>query len=268
MEKIKNDKPTYCFSLGSVLYGDIDDLIAYLALIPDEGRMVKMWERALDKRLDEYRRYYSAVNDFKDSFDEPIEVTNNVLKSAGRDLIREIDEVRNALDLNVREEFVKRWEKVFNTTDNYDMYALRAICGKRRVGKNLFMQLSDQQVEYLFEKLKKPNKYQGKTYKGTESYISGELKHFKALFDGKGVVPGLFKQITWEDNKQVFRHLVINLKHPDVSQAEMIRQASNFFIDKKGNPYKPEENRNMTVAIQSRIEEINEIIAHIKTISQ
>ena len=234
--------------MGSVLYGDIDDLLAYLALIPDEGRMVRMWERSLDKRLLRHR-YEGEADIIKVSDPESYERVTKEIMGAGQKLVEDADTVREVLGIDVSENFAKDWTNWIMEFD-YDAYALRAINGKSTgIGKGLFVKLTGQQADHIFGELKKLK------------FIEGKPEHFRSMFTGDGVFPS-FERLRWLEIKQVLLRLLFGLKHESRSNKEMALNASYFFADGNGQPIELHTWKikdDPTTAL--RVEEIERILA-------
>jgi len=77
---------------------------------------------------------------------------------------------------------------------------------------------------------------------------------------GGNVKPDDFKLIMWYKNVQLLRELLLPLKHPDISQATMEKEAGNYFVDKKGKPRplakdnpKPDPDRDHLIAIMKKL---------------
>lgn len=226
MTVISNNEPLR--GMGKVLYGDIDDLITFLALVPDEQLRVKLWERSFEKLLYQYKNL-GAIKDFE----EEVEESNNVdkqIKKDGLNLIETVEAIKEILGVKASDKFIEKWEDVFIYGGMFDLYALRALHGKRTVGENLFRTLTNEQIRDLFEAL-------------NGEYISGDVEHFRMLFSGEGIRPSLYKPLTWLKNQQILRYFCVALKRADMTEKGAIKQIGwQFFVNKKGDPCRPDEN--------------------------
>lgn len=262
------DDSTPFKGMGSVQYGDIDDLLAYLALIPDEGRMVKMWERSIEKQLANYR-HKRAIYDFWDLGEMPEGLSPEDKESVKREIVQiskriasDIEEVKNTLGINLTPEYVDDWAWVFTYIDKNPIL-LKAIAGDNpRIGGKFLRVLTERQIEFLFNELTRVREVKPI---GKMSFMEGDLKDFKAMFTGEGIDPGNFKPVNWlPGDKITLRVLIwgqapigidkypeptIGLKSNNLKEKDIPKVCQTFFTHKgelisgaaiKNNPAKLE----------------------------
>lgn len=254
--------------MGSVQYGDIDDLLAYLALIPDEGRMVKMWERSIEKQLANYR-HKRAIYDFWDLGEMPEGLSPEDKESVKREIVQiskriasDIEEVKGTLGIDLSPEYADDLAWQFTYTEKNPIL-LKAIAGDNpRIGGKFLRVLTERQIEFLFNELTRVREVK---HIGKMSFMEGDLKDFKAMFTGEGIDPGNFKPVNWlPGDKITLRVLIwgqapigidkypeptIGLKSNNLKEKDIPKVCQTFFTHKgelisgaaiKNNPAKLE----------------------------
>jgi hypothetical protein len=266
MTVISNNEPLK--GMGKVLYGDIDDLIAFLALVPDEQLRVKLWERSLEKQIGKYK-HLCAIRDFRDSFEIPEgqkpkdqESVKKEIVNISKRIASDIEEVKNTLGINLTPEYVDDWAWVFTYIDKNPIL-LKAIAGDNpRIGGKFLRVLTERQIEFLFNELTRVREVKPI---GKMSFMEGDLKDFKAMFTGEGIDPGNFKPVNWlPGDKITLRVLIwgqapigidkypeptIGLKSNNLKEKDIPKVCQTFFTHKgelisgaaiKNNPAKLE----------------------------
>lgn len=276
------DDSTPFKGMGSVQYGDIDDLLAYLALIPDEGRMVKMWERSIEKQIEKYK-YLRAIRDFRDSFEIPEDQKPKDQESVKKEIVNiskriasDIEEVKNTLGINLTPEYVDDWAWVFTYIDKNPIL-LKAIAGDNpRIGGKFLRVLTERQIEFLFNELTRERKIMSF---GKIHFMEGSFGDFKEMFTGKGIDPGSFKHMNWVyRNKITFRQLiwgqtpsegdpetVIGLKSDSLKEGDIPKVAQTFF-KYRGEPFPSTIIKNDPRKARAVVSEINKILKELATI--
>lgn len=268
--------------IGQVLEGDVDDLITYLAVIPDEAILVRMWERSIAKQMAKLK-HLTALYDFREHFVEPVDkntITGEIMRVSRR-IASDIGEVKDALGINLSTEFIDTWAWEF-TYRQHNPVLLKAIAGdKPKIGGHLLRVLSDQQIEFLYNELTREHKLGG-GYR--VRFIEGDFKDFKEMFTGKGIDPGSFKRIKWVDStKQTFRQLIwgenpieLNLNSDHVStpgiksdnlKEDEIPKVAITFFEYKNKPFvtKPIKKDLSKPSYAKKIEEMNRILNELAT---
>ncbi|WP_298647656.1 hypothetical protein [uncultured Proteiniphilum sp.] len=262
------DDSTPFKGMGSVQYGDIDDLLAYLALIPNEGRMVKMWERSIEKQLANYR-HKRAIYDFWDLGEMPEGLSPEDKESVKREIVQiskriasDIEEVKGTLGIDLSPEYADDLAWQFTYTEKNPIL-LKAIAGDNpRIGGKFLRVLTERQIEFLFNELTRVREVKPI---GKMSFMEGDLKDFKAMFTGEGIDPGNFKPVNWlPGDKITLRVLIwgqapigidkypeptIGLKSNNLKEKDIPKVCQTFFTHKgelisgaaiKNNPAKLE----------------------------
>lgn len=268
--------------MGSVQYGDIDDLLAYLALIPDEGRMVKMWERSIEKQLANYR-HKRAIYDFWDLGEMPEGLSPEDKESVKREIVQiskriasDIEEVKGTLGIDLSPEYADDLAWQFTYTEKNPIL-LKAIAGDNpRIGGKFLRVLTERQIEFLFNELTREHEI---TSFGKIHFMEGSFGDFKEMFTGKGIDPGSFKHMNWVDsNKITFRQLiwgqtpsegdpetVIGLKSNSLKEGEMPKVAQTFF-KYRGEPFPGTVIKSDSRKARAGVSEINKILKGLATI--
>ena len=268
--------------MGSVLYGDIDDLLAYLALIPDEGRMVKMWERSIEKQLANYR-HKRAIYDFWDLGEMPEGLSPEDKESVKREIVQiskriasDIEEVKGTLGIDLSPEYADDLAWVFTYIDKNPIL-LKAIAGDNpRIGGKFLRVLTERQIEFLFNELTREREIKqfGKIH-----FMEGSFGDFKEMFTGKGIDPESFKHMNWVgSNKITFRQLiwgqtpsegdpetVIGLKSNSLKERDIPKVAQTFF-KYRGEPFPGTVMKSDQRKSDARVSEINKILKGLATI--
>jgi hypothetical protein len=172
------DDSTPFKGMGSVQYGDIDDLLAYLALIPNEGRMVKMWERSIEKQLANYR-HKRAIYDFWDLGEMPEGLSPEDKESVKREIVQiskriasDIEEVKGTLGIDLSPEYADDLAWQFTYTEKNPIL-LKAIAGDNpRIGGKFLRVLTERQIEFLFNELTRVREVKPI---GKMSFMEGDL---------------------------------------------------------------------------------------------
>lgn len=264
--------------IGQVLTGEVDDLITYLAVIPNEARLVRMWERSITKQIEKLG-FLTASYDFAEHFEEPVD--KNTIKGEivhlSKHIASDIGEVKDALGINLSIEFIETWAWEF-TYHYSNPILLKAIAGDNpRIGCNLLKVLSDPQIEFLYNELTREHKLGGGHH---VRFIEGDFKDFKEMFTGKGIDQGSFKRIKWVDStKQTFRQLIFGqapsttyphietvkgIKHDTLKENELPKVALTFF-EYKGKPFYTNPIKEDRRKFDARSDEINRILKKLAT---
>lgn len=280
MTVISNNEPLK--GMGKVLYGDIDDLITFLALVPDEQLRVKLWERSLEKQIGKYK-HLCAIRDFRDSFEIPEgqkpkdqESVKKEIVNISKRIASDIEEVKNTLGINLTPEYVDDWAWVFTYIDKNPIL-LKAIAGDNpRIGGKFLRVLTERQIEFLFNELTRERKIMSF---GKIHFMEGSFGDFKEMFAGKGIDPESFKHMNWVDsNKITFRQLiwgqtpsegdpetVIGLKSKCLKERDIPKVAQTFF-KYRGEPFPGTVIKGDQRKSDDRVSEINKILKGLATI--